>query len=274
MWNEVEKLLDTSLENILFAFSLTLFAGLSTSVGGLLAFFPKKMTEKFLSMSLGFSAGVMIYLSFIEILVGAEESLIEVYSEQQGRFITMLSFFGGMLLIFLISHFITIEPKKSKETKLSSKDQIRDDLMRTGLLSALAIAIHNFPEGITTFIVALNDRTLGIGMAIAIAIHNIPEGIAVSVPIYYATKSKKKAFMYSFISGLAEPLGAIVGFLFLLPILTPTLLGIIYAMIAGIMIYISFEELIPTAMKYGGSQTVTIGIIAGMFIMALSLVLL
>lgn len=267
-------MINTSWQNILFAFGLTIFAGLSTSVGSLFAFFPKKMNKKFLSISLGFSAGVMIYLSFIEILVGAEESLIEVYSEQQGRFITMLSFFGGMLLIFLISHFITIEPKKSKETNLSSKDQVRDDLMRTGLLSALAIAIHNFPEGITTFIVALNDRTLGIGMAIAIAIHNIPEGIAVSVPIYYATKSKKKAFMYSFISGLAEPLGAIVGFLFLLPILTPTLLGIIYAMIAGIMIYISFEELIPTATKYGNSNTVTAGIVAGMFIMALSLVFL
>lgn len=267
-------MINTSWQNILFAFGLTIFAGLSTSVGSLFAFFPKKMNKKFLSASLGFSAGVMIYLSFIEILVGAEESLIEVYNVRQGRFITMIAFFCGMLLIYLITRFVTIHPQKKEEAHQSSRENVRSELMRTGILSALAIAIHNFPEGITTFIVALNDRTLGVGMAIAIAIHNIPEGIAVSVPIYYATKSKMQAFMYGFLSGLAEPLGAIVGFLFLLPILTPTLLGIIYAMIAGIMIYISFEELIPTATKYGNSNTVTAGIVAGMFIMALSLVFL
>lgn len=142
------------------------------------------------------------------------------------------------------------------------------------MLSALAIAIHNFPEGIATFITALDDPTLGVSMAIAIAIHNIPEGIAVSVPIYYATKSKRQAFLYSFLSGLAEPLGAIIGFVFLMPFLNQSVLGIIYAMIAGIMVYISLDELIPTATKYGGSQTVTQGMIGGMVVMGVSLMLL
>lgn len=187
----------------------------------------------------------MIYLSFMEILIGAEESLIEIFTAKQGKFIALFAFFGGMFLIHMLSKWVTINPKKLEDSGGSSTDQVSRELMRTGVLSALAIAIHN-----------------------------IPEGIAVSVPIYYATKSKKKAFMYGFVSGLAEPLGAIIGFLFLIPILTPTLLAVIYAMIAGIMVYISFEELIPTATKYDDSQTVAKGVFLGIFIMALSLVLM
>lgn len=263
-----------SWQNILFAFSLTLFAGLSTSIGSLFAFFTKTMNEKFLAVSLGFSAGVMIYISFVEILAGAQESLKTVYGGQQGELIAMLSFFGGMALIFLINKFISIQPRKWNKIAQSETNKDNQQLIRTGMLSALAIAIHNFPEGIATFITALDDPTLGVSMAIAIAIHNIPEGIAVSVPIYYATKSKRQAFLYSFLSGLAEPLGAIIGFVFLMPFLNQSVLGVIYAMIAGIMVYISLDELIPTATKYGGSQTVTQGMIGGMVVMGVSLMLL
>lgn len=267
-------MIDTSWQNILFAFSLTLFAGLSTSVGSLFTFFNQAMSKKFLSVSLGFSAGVMIYISFLEILTEASASLESIYGTVKGGLISILSFFGGMLLIFIINKTITIHPEPARQTTASEKDQGNKQLMRTGVLSALAIAIHNFPEGIATFVTALENPTLGISMAIAIAIHNIPEGIAVSVPIYYATRDKRQAFLYGFLSGLAEPLGAIIGFIFLLPFLTPALLGIIYAMIAGIMVYISIDELIPTAMEYGGAQSVTNGLIGGMFVMAVSLLFL
>jgi len=147
-------------------------------------------------------------------------------------------------------------------------------LMRTGLLTALAIAIHNFPEGIATFAATLGDLKLGVFIAIAIAIHNIPEGIAVSVPIFFATNNKSKAFFYSFLSGLSEPVGAIVGYLILMPFLSPALLAVLLAFIAGIMIYISLDELLPMAHRYGHGHLVIGGIVAGMLIMAISLLML
>ena len=142
-----------------------------------------------------------------------------------------------------------------------------------GLFTALAIGIHNFPEGLATFIAALNDTGLGIAIAVAIAIHNIPEGIAVSVPIYYATGSKKKAFWYSFSSGLAEPVGAMIGFLILMPFLSPLLFGMIFAGVAGIMVFISIDELLPAAQEFGEHHLSIYGLIAGMMVMAMSLLL-
>jgi ZIP family zinc transporter len=148
-----------------------------------------------------------------------------------------------------------------------------DSLLRMGLFSALAIAIHNFPEGIATFMSAIQDPKLGISIAVAVAIHNIPEGIAVSIPVYYATGNRKKAFMYSFLSGLSEPLGAIVGFILLRRFISPSLFGIIFASVAGIMVYISLDELMPTAEKYGHHHISIYGLIAGMAVMALSLLM-
>ena len=142
-----------------------------------------------------------------------------------------------------------------------------------GLFSALAIGIHNFPEGLATFMGALQDPTLGISIAAAIAIHNIPEGIAVSVPVYYATKSKKKAFVLSFTSGLAEPVGAIIGYFILMNIFSEAVFGVVFASVAGIMVYISLDELLPTAEKYGEHHIAIYGLIAGMMVMAVSLVM-
>lgn len=266
-------MINFSWQDIVFAFSLTLFAGLTTSLGSLLTFFTSSKNNKFLSISLGFSAGIMIYLSFVEILPEARNTLQDVYSNNLGDLYIALSFFGGMLLIALINKYISSVPYFLNK-KAQQDDSEHNQLIRTGMLSAVAIAIHNFPEGIATFISALDNPTLGISIALAVAIHNIPEGIAVSVPIYYATKDRKQAFLYGLLSGLAEPLGAIFGFLFLMPFLTPTVLGIIYAIIAGIMVYISFDELLPTANDYGNQNIVTAGLIVGMIVMAISLILL
>jgi len=264
------------MENVFFALMVTVFAGLSTGIGSLLAFYTKQTNKKFLSAALGFSAGVMIYVSFVEIFVKAKDSLTSAMGAKQGYLATTLAFFGGVLLIGLIDKLVPNgeNPHEMMDIKdMNSKAKKDSSLMRMGLFSALAIAIHNFPEGLATFIAAIDDPTLGVSIGIAIAIHNIPEGIAVSVPIYFATGDKRKAFKYSFLSGLSEPIGALVGYFILLPFLNDVTFGIIFAGVAGIMVYISLDELLPTAEKYGEHHIAIIGLIAGMMVMASSLVL-
>lgn len=267
--------------DILLAFLLTLFAGLSTGVGSALAFFTKKTNTKFLSLALGFSAGVMIYVSFVEIFVKARESLSETYGDDLGFLWTVVAFFGGIALIAIIDIFVPNfenphEMRKVEDINLDNAEtrDMKQKLLRMGLFSALAITIHNFPEGIATFMAAIKDPALGVGIAVAIAIHNIPEGIAVSVPLYFATGSKKKAFFYSFLSGLAEPVGALVGFFILLPFMNDAIFGLVFASVAGIMVYISLDELLPSAEKYGEHHLSIFGLISGMIVMAVSLLLL
>jgi ZIP family zinc transporter len=262
--------------NVLFALGLTLFAGLATGIGSLMAFLSKSFNPKFLAASLGFSAGVMIYVSLVEIFAKAKESLTSFYGDQVGYWYTILSFFAGIALIAIIDKLVpSVEnPHEIKSMNSLSMENLKEKkLMRMGLFSALAIAIHNFPEGLATFIAALQYPTLGISIAVAIAIHNIPEGIAVSVPIYYATKSRKKAFTLSFLSGLAEPIGAIIGYFLLKSFINDAAFGVIFAGVAGIMVYISLDELLPPAEEYGERIVAFLGLVAGLGIMALSLVM-
>lgn len=271
------------MNNILFAFLLTLFAGLSTGIGSCLAFFAKKTNTKFLSISLGFSAGVMIYVSMVEIFVKAKDSLTSELGIRTGSWVTVIAFFVGMFLIAIIDHLIpsgenphdmyTMEELGTSENQQNKDDINKKKLLRTGMFTALAVGIHNFPEGLATFISALQEPSIAIPIAVAIAIHNIPEGIAVSVPVYYATGSKKKAFFYSFLSGLSEPVGAMVGYLLLMPFLNDVMFGLIFAGVAGIMVYISIDELLPAAQKYGEHHLSIYGMVAGMMVMALSLLL-
>jgi ZIP family zinc transporter len=262
-------------ENFLFAFALTLFAGLSTGIGSLIAFFAKKTNTKMLSFSLGLSGGVMIYISFMEMLPDSVERLSNEYGGA-GAWYAILAFFGGILLSLIIDKLVPEEnnPHEVKMVESMNEEIDKSKLKRMGLITALAIGIHNFPEGIATFVAAYSDVELGIPIAIAIAIHNIPEGIAVAVPIYFATGDRKKAMKLSFLSGLSEPIGALLAFLFIMPFLNDTLLGIIFAVVSGIMVFISFDELLPGAQKYGNHHIPTYGIIIGMAIMAFSLLLL
>ncbi|MGI6505064.1 MAG: zinc transporter ZupT [Clostridia bacterium] len=259
--------------NVWLAFGLTLIAGLSTGIGSLIAFFAKKTNTKFLSTSLGFSAGVMIYVSMVEIFSNASDVLTEVHGEKIGVLYTIIAFFGGMLFIGLIDKLIPSEknPHEVKMVETEDEEVNKDRLKRTGVLTALAIAIHNFPEGLATFVAALQEPRVAIPIVAAIAIHNIPEGIAVSVPIYYATGSKKKAFLYSFASGLSEPIGALIGYLILMPFMNDTVSGILNAAVAGIMVFISVDELLPSAREYGEHHLSIYGMVAGMAVMALSL---
>lgn len=260
-----------------FALSLTLFAGLSTGVGSIMAFLSKEFNHKFLAGALGFSAGVMIYVSFVEIFVKAKDSLSMVYGNKVGYIYTTLAFFAGIAVIAIIDKIVP-SFENPHELKAGMKEQSDDKkketkLLRMGIFSALAIAIHNFPEGLATFIAGLQDPTLGVSIAVAIAIHNIPEGLAVSAPIYYATKSKRKAFGLSFLSGLAEPIGAIIGYMVLKQFFDDSAFGFIFAGVAGIMVYISLDELLPTAEEIGEHHVAIYGLIAGMVVMSCSLLL-
>lgn len=264
--------------NVLLAFGLTLFAGLATGIGSLLAFFTKRTNTKFLSIALGFSAGVMIYVSLVEIFVKAKAELVAELGVTPGYWATIAGFFGGMLLIALIDHYIPAvgnphEVKSVEDVKEGPSNEEQAKLRKLGMFTALAIAIHNFPEGIATFTSALQDPTLGIAIAIAVAIHNIPEGIAVAIPIFFATGNRKQAFKLSLLSGLAEPIGAIVAFLILMPFLNGIMFGVIFAAVAGIMVFISLDELLPAAQEYDEAHLSIYGLMAGMAVMAISLVL-
>lgn len=255
-------------ESIFFALLLTILAGLSTGIGSAIAYFIKKPKVIYLSISLGFSAGVMVYVSFVELLPTALANI--------GQFWGVIAFFIGILVIGIIDIFIPEETNPHHFSKIvkNTSSQTNVKLMRTGIFTALAISIHNFPEGLATFGTALTNVKLGLMIAIAIAIHNIPEGISVSMPIYYATNNKNKAFVYSFLSGIAEPIGAIIGFVLLMPFLSEILLSSLLAFVAGIMVYISIDELLPMAHQYGHNHTVILGFVLGMFIMAISLMMI
>ncbi len=296
---------------VLFAFILTLIAGLSTGIGSAIAFFFRRPKMSYLAFALGLSAGVMIYVSFMELMPNAIDELVE--EGYDGDLWATVAFFLGILVIAAIDLVIPHDtnPHEFAEDDeldtISTKEPIpegaceladgahpggsdaealtalrgsasarKSTLLRGGVFTALAIAIHNFPEGLATFVSALSDPGIGVAIAVAISIHNIPEGISVSVPIFYATGDRKRAFWISFLSGVAEPVGAVVGFAVLMPFIdgNPAILPGLLAFVAGIMVYISIDELLPLAHKYGKGHVVLVGLILGMFIMALSLIML
>lgn len=292
------------MENLLSAFILTLFAGVSTGIGAIFAFFSKRTNTRLLSVSTGLSAGVMLYVSFMELLPGGiQEIMAGDFAEKPATLLAILAFFVGIALIFLIDQLIP-ETENPHETHAPEEfAELRDEdaqtppevqhhldsvkrhqkhkLLRMGIFTALAIVIHNFPEGLATFLTALEHPQLGLAIAVAVALHNIPEGISVSVPIYYATGSRMKAFMWSCLSGLAEPIGAfalwaLLACIYRDPLFTPPtcLLGLTSAAVAGIMVFISLDELLPASRTYGKGHDSLYGLVAGMAIMAISLVFL
>lgn len=292
------------MNNLWYALGLTIFAGMATGIGSVIAFTAKHSNYRFLSISTGFSAGVMLYVSFVEIFFHGGESLALIYGHRLGGWINAAAFFGGILLIGIVDYLIPEAenpheirsekkvaqlhdpekyPEDAEQTPAPAKQEDAPDfnLMRMGLFTALAIAIHNFPEGLATFMSALQNPQLGMAIAIAIALHNIPEGISVSVPIFYATGDRKKAFIYSFLSGLFEPLGALTAFLAIRLIagsengvFPPQLMGILLSGVAGIMVYISIDELLPASRAYGKGHDSIIGLISGMVVMAVSLLMM
>jgi len=277
--------------DVFVAFGLTLFAGLATGLGSLVVFFTRRPSMSLLSFGLGFASGVMVYVSFVELLPRASDLIRESLGERPGGWLATLCFFGGILISAIIDKLVP-EPenpheavplediKRAKLYQQAATGQIpiadgkETSLARLGPLTALIIGLHNFPEGIATFASSLADSSLGFSVAIAVAIHNIPEGVSVAVPVFFATRSRNKAFVYSFASGLAEPLGALLAYLLFVSFLNDAVVGAMLAAVAGIMVFISFDELLPTAREYGKGHTAITGVILGMAVMAVSLLVL
>ncbi len=254
-------------QSILTAFTLSFLAGAATAVGGALAFVIKRENLSVLSLGLGFSAGVMIYVSFMEILPQATQALGLLFGEKPGAWAATGLFFAGIVLAWLIDTLLPSHHVEQHTLDQSAK------LKHLGLFTALALAIHNFPEGLATFMASMQDATLGVSIAVAVAIHNIPEGIAVALPVFHATGNRKQAFWYSAGSGMAEPVGAVLGFFLLKSVLQETAFGVLFGLIAGIMVYIALDELLPTAHEYGDGHKVIWGVVSGMMVMAVSLLL-
>jgi ZIP family zinc transporter len=254
--------------NLVLAIVLTLLAGLSTGIGSVIAYFIRKPRLAYLSFGLGFSAGVMVYVSFMELL--PQGMLVA------GKPAGILAFFGGFIFVFIIDRLVpeVENPHEYRVTDIGEAGAPNPHLMRAGIFTAAAISVHNFPEGLATFMAVLTNAKVGIFVAIAIAIHNIPEGISVSMPIFYATGSRKKAFFYSMLSGAVEPIGGLLGYLILWPFLSAKLVAAMMAGMGGIMVYVSLDELLPMAHRVGRSHTAILGILVGMAVMAGSLLLL
>jgi zinc transporter, ZIP family len=264
------------MNNVLLAFGLTMIAGLSTGIGSALAFFTKKTNKRVLSISLGFSAGVMIFVSLAELYGESVTTLSGLLGKTQGQWMGLLAFFSGILLIAIIDRLIPEVENPHELDLVESMDNpiTKRHLLRLSGFTALAIVLHNLPEGLATFISALQKPSIAYPIVLAIAIHNIPEGIAVSIPMYYATGSRRKAFFLSFLSGLSEPVGALIFYVIFRPIVGDMMLGILFGVVAGIMIYISIDELLPSAQKYGEHHLSIYGMIIGMLVMAISLIIL
>ncbi len=270
--------MDYNSSYILHVLLMTTLAGLATGIGGFVIFFMKRTDTKLLTFSLGFSGGVMVYISLVELLGIARQDLMGIYGDRMGAVWALISFFGGIGIAALIDKCVPADenphefPDVSQLNSLPSSVPPPGSIKRSGFLFALAIGIHNFPEGIATFAAGMNSISMGASIALAVAVHNIPEGMIVAVPLYYGTGSRKKAVVYSFLSGLAEPVGAILAMLVIFPFLSPTLLAVLFASVSGIMVYISFDELLPMAEKWGHHHLSIYGIILGMLVMALVLI--
>ena len=262
-------------QGFLFAFLITLAAGLCTGIGSVIALFTRGYQPRVLSLALSFSAGVMLFVSFVEIYPKARLAMTAALGSRAGHGATLLAFFAGIAAMALLDRLLPQHPLPTVTAPPERNAQLpRSALLRTGLFTALAIAIHNFPEGLATFVGAIANPRLGLGIAIAIAIHNIPEGLAIAVPIHQATGSRPLAFTLSLASGLAEPLGALVGYGLLRHVFNDVVFGSVFASVAGVMVYLCFDELLPAARQHGAHALMMAGVVAGMAVMGLSLVLI
>lgn len=259
-----------------FALSLTFLAGIATIFGGLLATHKSILNRGVLAVALGFSAGAMMYVSFTDILGKSLNAFGEVYDATGAYGFMALSFFVGVGVMVIADRLIPkdINPDQ-QEGVIQKPSAVKRKLLHSGLFIGLALCLHNFPEGFLVFMTAYDDPTVGIAIAFALAIHNIPEGIAVAAPIYAATKNRFKAVGIAALTGIAEPIGAIIGFLLLQNYLTDSVFGWVFGIVAGMMIFISVDELLPAAKRFETSQRqTTYGFIAGMAVLAGSITLL
>lgn len=255
--------------NFLMALGVCTAAALSTVIGSLFVIFAKEPNPRLLSFGLAFAGGAMVYVSLVEIFFKSEGAFAASYDPKAAHAFATLAFFGGILLIAGVDRFI---PNPHAGMVLGPNGE-QSHIARVGLLAAVAITAHNLPEGLATFLATLQNPVVGVPLAAAIAIHNIPEGVSIAIPVYYATGSKKKALLATIISALAEPAGALIGYTLLAPFLTPAVFAIVFGMIAGVMVFLALDELLPTAKRYAKGHETVYGMVTGMAALAASLVL-
>lgn len=264
---------DYSTSQLLFAFAVTTAAGLATGLGSILALVSHKPSPRLLAFGLAFAGGAMVYVSLAEILVKSTEAFASELGPRAGYAWGTLAFLGGLVLIALLDRLLPNphEGLRSDDPDLAGKD--REQLRRVGLLAAIAITAHNLPEGLATFFAMLDNPGVGLPLALAIAIHNIPEGVSIAIPVYFATGRKRDAVLAALLSGLAEPVGALVGYSVLAPFMSPIVFGAVFGLIAGVMVFLAIDELLPTAKRYARGHETVYGLVSGMAALALSLVL-
>ncbi len=255
--------------NVVIAFGICIAAAAATMIGGFSVFTARESNPRMLAFGLAFAGGAMVYISLVEIFWKSLTSFSEIAADKEAYTNATLAFFAGVLLLVIIDRLIP-----NPHNKLTTPhDESKSHLRRVGLLAALAITVHNFPEGMATFFAALDDPVLGSSLAFAIAVHNIPEGVSIAIPVYYATGDKKLTLFACSISALAEPVGALLGYLVLAPFLSPFVFGSVFGVIAGAMVFLAMDELLPTAKRYASGHDAVYGMVIGMACIALSLVL-
>ncbi len=257
--------------HVMVAFALTIGAAAATMIGGMSVLTARIASPRLLAFGLAFAGGAMVYISLVEIFGKSNLAFAEIYSDKTAYVLATILFFCGVAFLAMIDRLI---PNPHNElTKISSPETDRKHLARVGLMAALAITIHNFPEGMATFFATLDNPVVGAPLALAIAVHNIPEGVSIAVPVYYATNSKQKAILACLLSAIAEPVGAALGYFILAPFLTPAVFGCVFGVIAGAMVFLALDELLPSAKRYASGHDAVYGMIIGMGMVALSLVL-
>lgn len=266
-------MIEVTTQQVMTAFAVTTAAGLATVLGSVLVLFAKAPSPRLLAFGLAFAGGAMVYVSLSEILNKSISSFTLAHGEQYGFTYGTLAFLAGVLLIATIDHFVS-NPHPTLEAQGSAFAEVRsEEVRRIGIMAAVAITAHNFPEGLATFFATLENPHVGLALAAAIAIHNIPEGISIAVPIYVATNSRTYAVLACLISGLAEPVGAAIGYAILAPYLSDSVFGAVFGIIAGVMVFLALDELLPAAKKYARGHETVYGLVLGMAVLAVSLVL-
>ena len=266
-------MIDFNFSNLIVAFMITLIAGMFTVLGSVLVLFAKTPNPRFLSFGLAFAGGAMVYVSLTEILTKSTTEFTKAYGDKYGFAASTLAFLLGLAAIALIDRLIPNPHETLDVQDPAFQKKERQQIARLGMMAAIAITVHNFPEGLATFFATLENPAIGMPLALAIAIHNIPEGISIAAPVYFATQNKKLTVLACFISGLAEPLGAILGYTLLKPFLSPAIFGSIFGLIAGVMVFLALDELLPASKRYSNGHETVYGLIAGMTVIAVSLVL-
>lgn len=266
-------------EPVLIAFGVCVAAAAATVLGSVFVLRAHQSNARLLAFGLAFAGGAMVYVSLVEIFNKSVIAFSDTFGPKIGYAYATLAFFAGVLLLAVIDRVIPNPHEGMDEREIlhttghHHEAVARPNVARVGLLAAAAITAHNFPEGLATFFATLDNPVVGLPLAMAIAIHNIPEGVSIAIPVYYATGSRKKAIMATVVSALAEPAGALIGYLLLAPFLTHAVFGAVFGIIAGVMVFLAIDELMPEAKRYSKGHEAVYGMVTGMGALALSLVL-